>query len=133
MLSLTAAACRGAHPAGGRAIRGGPCSGAGGTHWPELAAILKCFLLDVCATMSWPEFQRSWASLQALASGSGGAPTAASQGRARAAAAAAPPAVPTSAVRALLPSCCKLSLPAEAVHGVLRGNATVGPTLPHSC
>lgn len=39
----------------------------------ELSALLKCFLLDVSATIGWPEFERSWAALQALVSGAGSA------------------------------------------------------------
>ncbi|KAL4440472.1 hypothetical protein ABPG75_003473 [Micractinium tetrahymenae] len=56
---------------------------------PELAALLKCFLLDVSATMGWPEFQRSWEALRALASSGSSAPGAVGRGRGRAAAAAA--------------------------------------------
>lgn len=39
----------------------------------ETAALLKCFLLDIGATMSWAEFERSWGALQALTCRTGAA------------------------------------------------------------
>lgn len=77
---------------------------------PELAALLRCFLLDVSATIDWPEFQRNWAALQALARGSDGLPQMAVRGGRRMAAAAALPArqtaMSTAAVRGQLTGCC---------------------------
>ncbi|KAI3431363.1 hypothetical protein D9Q98_004420 [Chlorella vulgaris] len=32
----------------------------------DIAALLRCFVLDSCATCSWPEFERSWQALQQL-------------------------------------------------------------------
>lgn len=34
----------------------------------ELAAVIKCFLLDISGTIAWPEFEKSWRNLQQLCS-----------------------------------------------------------------
>lgn len=108
---------------------------------PDLAAILKCFLLDVSATMSWPEFQRSWAALQALAGGRNATPGAAGRARGHAAAVAAlsarQPAAPTSAVRPLAAcllsanvACCSFTVSVGARAELQLDRPQVLPSLP---
>ena len=44
----------------------------------DLAALARCFALDASATISWPEFERSWRALQHLGARSSAAAAGAS-------------------------------------------------------